>query len=65
VDKAVKLGKTIVITNAAYGWVEASGRKFLPNTFKMMIDQQIEIISARQLFEDQFPSKIIIRSNPV
>lgn len=35
-EKSITLGKTIVVTNAAYGWVEASGKRFLPKTFGYM-----------------------------
>lgn len=55
-ETSVKLGKTIIITNAAFGWVEASGKKFLPSTYSYILKNRIEIISARQLFEDQFPN---------
>jgi len=53
---SIRLGKTIIITNAAYGWVEASGRKFLPMTFGLVLREKIDIISARQMFEDQYPN---------
>jgi hypothetical protein len=49
---SIRLGKTIIITNAAYGWVEASGRKFLPASYSFILRNRIDIISARQMFED-------------
>ena len=51
--KSIKLGEVNIITNATLGWVEFSMRKYYPNSSKFLYD--INIISARTLFEKKFP----------
>lgn len=52
---------TFIITNAGTGWVELSSQRFLPKLYKEMIVSAhkigIKIISARSMYEKQFPSK--------
>ena len=52
-QKSIKLGEVNIITNATLGWVEFSMRKYYPNSSKFLYD--INIISARTLFEKKFP----------
>lgn len=51
---AKTLGKIFIITNAAEGWVELSSNRFLPLVAKE-IEEDITIISARTMYEKQFP----------
>ncbi len=51
--KSIELGEVNIITNATLGWVEFSMRKYYPNSSKFLYD--INIISARSLFEKKFP----------
>eukprot|EP00930_Biecheleria_cincta_P073496 TRINITY_DN60787_c0_g1_i1.p1 TRINITY_DN60787_c0_g1~~TRINITY_DN60787_c0_g1_i1.p1 ORF type:complete len:395 (+),score=59.57 TRINITY_DN60787_c0_g1_i1:50-1186(+) len=53
---AVRLGETIIITNAANNWVEQSAKRYLPALLPML--EGVEIISARQRYEAQFPDEI-------
>jgi len=50
---SIKHGKTLIITNSKEGWVEYSCQKFLPNVYPLF--KYIKIISARKLFEYQYP----------
>jgi hypothetical protein len=43
-------GTTMIITNAAEGWVELSAQRFMPLTAKVL-RRDVEIISARTRFE--------------
>ena len=45
---------TFIITNAAEGWVQMSGRRFLPRVYAEL-KSDITIISARTKFEKLFP----------
>ena len=47
-------GTTMIITNAAEGWVELSAQRFMPLTAKVL-RRDVEIISARTRFEKEFP----------
>ncbi|CAI2366092.1 unnamed protein product [Moneuplotes crassus] len=50
---SVKHGKTYIVTNAAEGWVQFSSKKYMPKVYSALSD--VEVISARSLFELQFP----------
>lgn len=52
---ALRFGRVVVITNAEKGWVELSGRRFLPGVVKFLEDMDIKIVSARTTFEGDFP----------
>ena len=47
---ASELGKVIIITNASFGWINASS-KLLPNT-RVLLEKKITIHSARDMFKD-------------
>eukprot|EP00930_Biecheleria_cincta_P063220 TRINITY_DN48720_c0_g1_i1.p1 TRINITY_DN48720_c0_g1~~TRINITY_DN48720_c0_g1_i1.p1 ORF type:complete len:415 (-),score=61.43 TRINITY_DN48720_c0_g1_i1:96-1298(-) len=53
---AKRFGETIIITNAAPSWVQQSARKYLPHLVPEL--QGMEIISARQRYERDFPNDI-------
>lgn len=50
---SVKLGQTYIVTNAAEGWVQFSSKKYMPKVYEAL--SGVEVISARSLFEQQFP----------
>ena len=52
-NMAITKGDVYIITNAGYGWVEYSAKKFYPNVFEIL--QKITIISARGEFEKDYP----------
>jgi len=54
IQKAKKLGKTYIVTNAAEGWVQLSANRFLPRVFKEL-KNDVEIISARTRYEAMYP----------
>ena len=47
------MGRVIIVTNAAEGWVELSAKRFLPLTNLEL--HNIEIISARTRYEKLYP----------
>lgn len=53
ITSSVKLGKTYIVTNAAEGWVQFSSKKYMPKVYSAL--EGVEVISARSLFEQQFP----------
>lgn len=55
VKKALRFGQVVVITNAEAGWVELSGRRFLPRVVRFLECNDIRIVSARTSFESDFP----------
>ena len=54
--KAVEKGDCYIITNSEPGWVGYSCRRFFPDTFELL--KKIKIISARELYEGEFPEDI-------
>jgi hypothetical protein len=54
-DKAKAYGNLYIITNAAKGWVEYSSKLYLPQTFKFLNSQKVDVMSARSAFEDEYP----------
>lgn len=55
VKEALRFGKVVVITNAEAGWVELSGKRFLPRVVSFLTTHDIKIVSARTSFESDFP----------
>lgn len=55
VKEALRFGNVVIITNAEAGWVELSGRRFLPRVVKFLASHDIKIVSARTSFESDFP----------
>lgn len=55
VAEAMRFGNVVVITNAEAGWVELSGRRFLPRVVQFLESHAIRIVSARTSFEARFP----------
>lgn len=55
-ELASRLGETLIITNAMDDWVESSAKKFLPSLLPGL--QAIEVISARQRYEAQYPMQV-------
>ena len=53
-QNSIKNGETYIITNSEPGWVEFSCKKFFPSIIDLL--DQINIISARGLYENQCPN---------
>lgn len=54
--EAMRFGNVVVITNAEAGWVELSGRRFLPDVIEFIRMYDIKVVSARTNFEKDFPN---------
>ena len=54
-NKALNKGTVLIITNSSEGWVEACVKFYYPNLIPILKD--VNIISARQLYSDEFPDK--------
>jgi hypothetical protein len=57
----IEKGDTYIITNSEPGWVEYSCKRFFPNTFHLL--DKIQIISARGLYEKEYPKKLKLWKN--
>lgn len=62
-DDAIKLlklcssfGKTVIVTNAAQGWVQQSGRRFVPKIIQYLEQSKTEIISAQTKYAHFCPT---------
>jgi hypothetical protein len=55
--KAIKFGKTCIVTNASHNWVETSSQNYLPMTYEVLRRNDISVISARAKYEKQFPNE--------
>ena len=53
-QNSIKNAKTYIITNSEPGWVEFSCKTFFPSLIDLL--SQINIISARGLYENKFPN---------
>jgi len=51
--KALSKGRVLIITNSGDGWVHACAQFYYPNLLPIL--DQINIISARELYQDKFP----------
>jgi len=56
-NKAIKCGKTFIVTNASHNWVETSSEKYLPMTYEVLRKNEISVISARAKYERLFPNE--------
>lgn len=54
-EEALRYGIVKVITNAEEGWVELSGARFMPRLTKYISDNGIKVVSARTLYEADYP----------
>lgn len=54
-QEALKYGSVRIITNAETGWVELSGKKFLPRVIDFIERKGIRVVSARSSYEGDFP----------
>jgi len=54
--KAVGSGEVYLVTNSEEGWVEYSGKFFMPKTLDVIVKNNIQIISARTRFQRRFPT---------
>ncbi|KAI0557061.1 hypothetical protein FGB62_348g012 [Gracilaria domingensis] len=55
VQEAMQYGIVKVITNAEQGWVELSGKCFMPRLTKFLQDNSIKVVSARSIYEADYP----------
>lgn len=56
IELSLSLGETIIVTNAWASWVEHSAKRYMPSLLPLL--KGIEVISARQRYEAQFPQQI-------
>lgn len=53
---SMRLGETVIVTNADQLWVTESTRRFLPRVLPLL--SRIHVISARKLFEQSWPGDV-------
>jgi len=54
-EQAMEVGHVFIITNAQEGWVEYSAARWIPGLLPVL--ERVPIISARTLFEKQYPGE--------
>lgn len=54
-EEALRYGIVKIITNAEEGWVELSGARFMPRLTKFIQDNDIKVVSARTIYEADYP----------
>ncbi|KAJ8905911.1 hypothetical protein NDN08_002413 [Rhodosorus marinus] len=52
---AKRMGQAMIVTNSSAGWVEDSSRAFYPKLHKYLLDHNVQIISARDLYSQTCP----------
>ena len=57
-NKALSKGTVLIITNSSDGWVHACAEFYYPNLLPIL--QQIKIISASELYQNQYPANPIM-----
>ena len=55
-ETAVTHGTVVVVTNAAKGWVQQSGRRFIPRVVECLKAHSITVVSAQAAFARSCPS---------
>jgi hypothetical protein len=50
-EKALKFGQIVIVTNADEGWVEESSEKYMPLVFNFLNTHKIKIISAKTTYK--------------
>ena len=56
-NKALSKGKVLIITNSSDGWVHSCAKFYYPNLLPIL--DKINIISARELYQEKFPNEPI------
>lgn len=54
-QESIKYGNVKIVTNAEEGWVQLSGRRFMPNLINFLTQHHIKVISARSAYESAYP----------
>ena len=53
-DKMIKFGKILIVTNAKEGWVEYSSYHLLPRVHQL-IETYVPVVSAQQEYKEKYP----------
>ena len=56
-NKALSKGRVLIITNSSDGWVHSCAKFYYPNLLPIL--DKINIISARELYQEKFPNEPI------
>jgi hypothetical protein len=55
-QKALRVGRTYIVTNAMKNWVETSSEMYLPLTYGLISKNEISVVSARAQYEKSHPN---------
>lgn len=55
-QKALRVGRTCIVTNAMKNWVETSSATYLPLTYGLLRRNEISVVSARAQYEKSYPN---------
>jgi hypothetical protein len=56
-ELARSCGKVCIVTNSEEGWVDISGKLFVPNLHQYIRGNKLDIVSARTRYQKMFPDK--------
>lgn len=51
-----KYGRVCIVTNAEYGWVELSAKRYMPAVLAYILKHNVSVISARTKYETRHPN---------
>jgi hypothetical protein len=55
-ESCIGRGRTVIVTNAAKGWVQQSGRRFVPRVVEVIAKHNISVVSAQAAYAHTCPS---------
>ena len=55
-ESCIGRGRTVIVTNAAEGWVQQSGRRFVPRVIEVIAKHNISVVSAQAAYKHTCPS---------
>ena len=55
-ESCIGQGRIVIVTNAAKGWVQQSGRRFVPRVVEVIAKHNISVVSAQSAFAKTCPS---------
>ena len=56
IEECQTRGTMVIVTNAETGWVQLSGKRFLPRVLDALMKYDVRIMSARSAYEPKYPN---------
>jgi len=55
-ERALELGEVCIVTNSVEGWVDYCSQTFMAQTYEIIVNRKVPIVSARERSEAEFPN---------